>query len=302
MIPEGAPSLENLRIFAAVVDEGGFSAAARQLEKSQPAVSYSVANLEGQLGLTLFERGKRKPVLTPAGHAILAYARRLSQLSDELVASAASLTVGLEGFLTVVVDSFFPTAPLTAALADLAETYPSVSLDLQLRSREIVLDRVVQGQANIGVGALDVAWPSGVEARDFSEAEFYGVAAPSHLLAQYSGRIPTMVLRNNLQITNRSAMKGGEARDASINSSCIWHVNNPTAQVDLLRQGLGWGYLPAHLADPEIAAGTLVRLDTLTRRGGFQPWSLIYRATKPPGQAARFLADRLEFHSTNKIS
>lgn len=302
MHPAHPPSLDHLRIFAAVIDAGGFSAAARQLDKSQPAVSYAIAALEGQLGLSLFERGKRKPVPTQSGLAILAYARRLCQLADELAANASSLTAGLEGTLALVVDTFFPTAVLGSALEDLAETYPSVSIDLNVRSREIVLQQVTEGVVSMGVSAIDVAWPTGIEARDFGSVEIFGVVAPSHPLARHAGRIPTMVLRDSLQITNRSSGPGDEARDISVNSSRIWRVSGLLAQVDLLRRGLGWGYLPSHVAQSEIEAGHLVRLNPATRQRGVQPWSLIYRAAKPPGPAARFVGQRLEHHLLNQNS
>jgi len=300
MSASNMPSLDHLRIFAAVVDAGSFSGAARQLDRSQPAVSYAIAAIEAQLGLTLFERGKRKPVLTQAGLAVLAYARRLGQLADELSANAASLTAGLEGALSIMVDTFFPTPPLARALVDLAETFPSVSLDLKVRSRELVLQHVVEGQVGMGVSALDIAWPAGIEAYDFGSVEIVGVVAPSHLLALHAGRIPTMVLRDSLQITNRASGLDDEARDVSINSSRIWRVSGLSAQVELLRNGLGWGYLPMHVALPEIESGRLVQLNPATRQRGVQPWSLLFRAAKPPGPAGRLFAERLEHHTANQ--
>lgn len=298
MNPANQPSLDHLRIFATVVDAGSFSAAARRINKSQPAVSYAITALEAQLGLTLFERGRRTPVLTTAGLGILAYARRLCQLADELSASASSLIAGLEGNLALAVDSFFPTEALATALAELAGTYPSVLVDLRVSSRELVLQHVVAEQASFGVSAIDVAWPPGIEARDFGSVEIFGVVAPSHPLARHAGPIPTMVLRDSLQITNRSAGAGDEARDVSVNSSRVWRVSSLPAQVALLRRGLGWGYLPRHIARAEIESGALVQLSPATRQRGIQPWSLIYRAATPPGPAARFLAGRLEHHIT----
>jgi DNA-binding transcriptional LysR family regulator len=295
-----APSLDQLRIFTAVIDCGSFSAAARSLDRSQPAVSYAIASIESQLGLTLFERGKRKPVLTESGLAILAYARRLGQLSDELSANAESLTAGLEGSLTIAADTFFPDRPLGLALAELSERFPSVQVDIRVRSREQVLQHVLDREAALGLSAIDVAWPPGIEARDFAAVEIVGVVAPSHTLARHAGRIPTVVLRDTLQITNRSAGIDGEARDVSINSSRIWRVSGLSLQVELLRRALGWGYLPMHIARREIEAGNVVQLNPATRQRGVQPWSLIFRAAQPPGPAGRLFADRLEYHTINQ--
>ncbi|HKT92028.1 MAG TPA: LysR family transcriptional regulator, partial [Paraburkholderia sp.] len=55
-----SPSLEQLRALIAVAETGSFSAAARQLDRAQSVVSYTIANLEALLGVALFERGKRK--------------------------------------------------------------------------------------------------------------------------------------------------------------------------------------------------------------------------------------------------
>lgn len=290
------PTLDHLRILAAVVEAGSFSAAARQLDRSQPAISYGIAALEEQLGLTLFERGRRKPTLTPAGLAVLSYARRMGQLADELAASASSLTAGLEGHIVVAIDTFFPVECLAAALGNVAETFPSVAFDVRVAPREQVLRLVVEGEAALGVSAVDIAWPPGVEARDFGSVEIVGVVAPAHALARYPARIPTGALRDSLQITNRSAGIGDEARDVSINSSRVWRVGSMALQLELLRRGLGWGYLPMQVARDELRAGRLTQLNPATRRRGVQPWSLMFRAARPPGPAGRLFAQRLEYH------
>ena len=71
MTEPGTPTLDQLRVLLAVVEQGSFSAAARILNRTQSVVSYTIANLETQLGLQLFARGRRNPVLTEAGRAVL---------------------------------------------------------------------------------------------------------------------------------------------------------------------------------------------------------------------------------------
>ena len=69
----GEPSLDQLRIFLTVVEEGSFGGAARKLGRAVSAISYGVQQMEAQLGVTLFDRaGSRKPVLTDAGPVIAA--------------------------------------------------------------------------------------------------------------------------------------------------------------------------------------------------------------------------------------
>ncbi|MEO8530666.1 MAG: LysR family transcriptional regulator, partial [Deltaproteobacteria bacterium] len=75
---EPQPTLEQLHVFLTVVEKGSFSAAARTLNRAQSVVSYTIANLEAQLGVTLFRRvGTKRPELTEAGQSVLEDARRM---------------------------------------------------------------------------------------------------------------------------------------------------------------------------------------------------------------------------------
>ena len=73
-----------LRIFVAVAECGGFTAAAHRLGMSQPAVSQNIAALEADAGVPLLDRGAGKVLLTPAGERFLLYARRILALYDNL--------------------------------------------------------------------------------------------------------------------------------------------------------------------------------------------------------------------------
>ncbi|HLB96362.1 MAG TPA: LysR family transcriptional regulator, partial [Acetobacteraceae bacterium] len=92
----GTPTLDQLHLLTVVVEAGSFSAAARRLHRAQSVISYTIANLEAQLGVALFARDGRRPVLTEAGRALIADARRIGRQVDELRARAAALRRGLE--------------------------------------------------------------------------------------------------------------------------------------------------------------------------------------------------------------
>src|SRR5262249_28525448 len=78
----GSPTLDQLRVFLAVVDVGSFAGAARKLGRATSVVSYSIANLEAQLGVELFDRETtRKPQLTEAGSTDWSEARAAQEAS-----------------------------------------------------------------------------------------------------------------------------------------------------------------------------------------------------------------------------
>jgi|SRR5882724_2828017 len=96
-------SLDQLRTFIAAADAGSFSAAGRRLKRAQSVVSQTLANLEGQLGVKLFDRSARFPVLTDQGRALLADARTVAGNMDLFKARAKSLACSLEPELSVAV-------------------------------------------------------------------------------------------------------------------------------------------------------------------------------------------------------
>ncbi|VTN11445.1 HTH-type transcriptional activator AllS [Raoultella terrigena] len=85
-------SPEALTAFVEAVACGSFSAAARRLRKSQSTVSTAISNLEADLGVTLFDRSARQPVLTPQGEQVLSYVKAILAASDRLDELAISLS------------------------------------------------------------------------------------------------------------------------------------------------------------------------------------------------------------------
>jgi DNA-binding transcriptional LysR family regulator len=143
-------SLDQLRTFIAVADEKSFSAAGRRLRRAQSVVSQTMANLEGQLGVKLFDRTARLPVLTHQGRALLSDARAVADDVDLLKARAKNLAGGLEPELSVAVDVMFPPAPLTAAVAAFQQEFPSTLLKFEVKSSAVV-EPVFDGRCVLGL-------------------------------------------------------------------------------------------------------------------------------------------------------
>src|SRR5690606_284244 len=148
----GTPTYDQLALFLAVVDEGSFAAAARRLGRAVSAVSYGIGNLEAQLGLALFDRaGTRRPVLTEAGHAVLAEARAIARGMDGLRARVKGLHEGLEAEVSLVVDVMLPPDRLGAALRAFNTQFPTVALRLHVEALGAVTAKVLAGEAVIGI-------------------------------------------------------------------------------------------------------------------------------------------------------
>src|SRR6266436_8649067 len=145
-----AVSLDQLRTFIAAADEGSFSAAGRRLRRAQSVVSQTLANLEGQLGVKLFDRSARFPVLTNQGRALLADARAVAANVDFFKARAKSLAGGREPELSVAVDVMFPDAMFAGAVAAFQKEFPATLMKFDVESSAVV-EPVVDGRCTVGV-------------------------------------------------------------------------------------------------------------------------------------------------------
>src|SRR5260370_18904038 len=148
----GTPSLDQLRVFLTVVETGSFAAAGRRLRRATSAISYTIANLETQLGVALFDRDRtRKPVLTEAGAAVLSKARAVSGGIDDLRASVKGLLGGLEAEVTLVVDVMLPTSRLVDAVRAFEAAFPTVTLRLHVEALCAVAQLLQAGLARLGL-------------------------------------------------------------------------------------------------------------------------------------------------------
>jgi len=285
-------SLDQLRAFIAAVDEGSFSAAARKVYRVQSAVSGWISSLENQLGVVLFDRTGRFPKLTPEGVLLLADARNVVAGIDALKARAKLMAGGLEAELSVVVDVFYPTSTIAAAAKAFAERFPLTPLRLFVEGLGAAYQPVLDRRCTLGIlASLPVEFPSLVSER-VDEIPMVRVAAPNHPLAGFRGRIPKRELAKHVQLvlTDRSNLLTG--RDYGVFSPSTWRLADLSTKYAFLKDGVGWGSMPRHMVDADIAAGSLVLLDvqadfTLTM-------SACYQASAPPGPAGRWLVDYLK--------
>jgi DNA-binding transcriptional LysR family regulator len=287
------PSLDQLRVFAAVADAGSFSAAARRLGRSQPVVSYVVAHLEGQLGFALFERGRKLPTLTENGQAVLAHARRLCLLSDELAAGVEALKCGMEVELTLAADPLFSPLRLAGVLSELARAHPSVNVTVRTEPLGGVLDLVLSRQCVLGISALVIDWPDEIEPLEFGVLDLVPVAAPGHPLASGDSKISAAMLHDHLQLILRDPGDLTKTLDMAVSGVRTWRLTDLSTKRALLRAGVGWGHMPLHCVADDLASGALVKLKLPIRPGGRQTHTLIHRLDAPPGPAGRWLIERL---------
>src|SRR3989441_8727167 len=182
-----AVTLDQLRIFIAAVDEGSFPRAGRKRRRAQSVVSQTLANLEAQLGVKLFDRSTRYPRLTEEGRSLLVDARAVADNVDEFKARARAMREGLEPELSVAMDVMYPMEALTRAAVHSRKTYPHTPLRLYVEALGGVIKPVLDRNCSIGViGSLPVV-PEDLQSEALLDVPFVTVVSPAHRLAGTKG-------------------------------------------------------------------------------------------------------------------
>lgn len=289
----GSPSLDQLQVFLAVVDEGSFAAAARRMNRAVSAISYAISNLEAQLGLVLLAReGSRKPVLTEAGQSILADARLITADIQALRARAVGLHSGLEAEVSVALDVMIPLDRVAGLLREFQETYPTVNLRLHVEALGGVAALLLDGRAQLGVSGPAVTEHPDLERIDAGELLLVPVASPDHPLAR-AGDLAPGAVRAHLQLVLTDRSKLTEGRDFTVASPRTWRLADLGAKLELLREGIGWGNMPLGMVEDDLAEGRLVRLEMADDTGGPYRLSAFWRRDSPPGAATKWLLERI---------
>jgi DNA-binding transcriptional LysR family regulator len=288
-------SLDQLRTFIAAADEGSFSAAGRRLKRAQSVVSQTLANLERQLGVKLFDRSGRVSVLTDQGRALLADARAVAGNVDLLKAQAKSLAGGLEPELSVAVDIMFPDTTFAGAVAAFQKEFPTTLLRFDVESSAVV-DPVLNRRCVVGVvGSWSLAPPQLTHERLLT-VRIPLLVSSQHPLATHRGPIPGTVLDKYVHLIHVDPADISRTQVSMGVYRRVWRLSHLGAKLAFLRAGLGFGALPLHLVEADLARGDLVQIATedMPPTGHVVVMSAIYRTDNPPGPAGRWFIERLK--------
>jgi DNA-binding transcriptional LysR family regulator len=174
--------LRHLRCFVAVAEELHFGRAAQRLHIAQPAVSQTIAGLERELGLTLFERTNRRVLLTDGARALLPDARAVLERAAVFAEAAQGLRSGAVGRVTIGVSPALPPRVLTDVLAIARAEAPDVRVVAKSLTRPDAGAALVDSQFDLVLarGAVSEAGVASI----LVASETVGLALPAdHPLA-----------------------------------------------------------------------------------------------------------------------
>jgi DNA-binding transcriptional LysR family regulator len=254
-------TITRMRAFVAVVDSGGFSAAARGAGRSKALMSKYVAELEEELGARLLNRNTRQISLTEAGETAYEEAQDVLQRIGRLRADIEATASAPRGRLRISMPRTLGDGDLSRALMDFLNLYPDIRMELGLEDRFV--DLVTEGwDAAIRVSALE---DSSLIARKLADFRVVLCATPdllaSHGRPEHPSELTGMpcIVDTNVRFRANWPFRDGDRR-ISVPVSGRVEANSPHAIAAAARAGLGFARLPLMLVQQDIAAGRLVRL------------------------------------------
>jgi LysR family transcriptional regulator, hydrogen peroxide-inducible genes activator len=285
-------SLRQLQYVVAVADALRFRAAAERCHVAQPSLSAQLAQLESALGVRLFERDRRRVLLTTAGREVVERARRVLQETDDLVEAAAQAADPLSGRLQIGVIPTVSPYLLPAVAPALHEAYPR----LTVAWRE---DKTADLVRSLRAGALDAALLAleaeigDLEREVIARDPFVLATPPRHPLGTNAGAVAVGELRDAsvlllddghcfrdqaLAVCSRARVREGEFRATSLSTL-----------TQMVAAGAGLTLLP-WLAVPTEAVRSGLRVRSFAEPAPHRTIGLVWRRGCPRAPALRQVA------------
>jgi DNA-binding transcriptional LysR family regulator len=291
-----------LGLVQAVVEQGSFAAAARQLGLVPSAVTYRIRQLEDALDVLLFDRSSRQARLTPAGGELLAAGQQLLQDIDAMANRVKRVATGWEAEFTIAVDTSLSASTVMELSDSFYAQQPTTRLRLREEALAGTLEAVTSGRADLALGVVvEPGTTAGINSHELGDLLFVYAVAPHHPLAQAPEPIADDVLiKHRVVAVSDSAQQRSMALTLGLlTGQDVFTVPTMRAKLDAQLRGMGGGFLPEPLARPYIESGRLVVRDIQRASRRTIRLSYAWRSSGPgPGRALQWWLGQLESATT----
>jgi DNA-binding transcriptional LysR family regulator len=250
-------TLEQWRMFSAVVDAGGFNQASIEVHKSQSSIHHAVQKLEQSLGVTLFETQGRKVVLTSAGEVMLRRARFVLEEAEKLEKIADSLGGDANVNLRIAVDEIFPPSLLYDVLDKTSKQFPLLRIQLMESVLSGANDLLQDNEVDLAISPFPL---NDGFSEDLCEIEFVAVAHPDHPLHKQAEILTYQDLKQHRQIVVRDSTKHEKQDKGWLGAEQRWTVSHVRTSIDMISNGFGFAWLPFVIIKPYVDEGKLLPL------------------------------------------
>ncbi len=281
-------NLDQVATFIIVVEQGSFSAAARYLKKSQGGISTAIANLEIDLGISLFDRTVKYPILTEHGERFYQQAKVLIRQAERITGYAQSKSRKEEDRLTVALSPLLPFSTIETALEKLSVAFPFVQVHIKKLPERELHQSLLNGETDLGLQMASQI-PEHLEFVSVQQLEWVCVCSPDSDFADMEF-VDNDVLLAQRQIICSSIFDNNALRDMGCISFEYWQADSLEGVARLIEQGIGWGMLPKSVFEEKKALGTLIQFrPEFSKVNLYSVTDVIWKAKHELGPALAFL-------------
>lgn len=176
------PDLTTLRVFITVATVENITRASELVHIAPSAISKRLSDFETDIGTKLFYRMHRGVALTPAGEAVLHYARNIFQNIEQLTGELSDYASGTRGHVRMVVTHSSVVQFLPDALKTFIDRYPDIKIEMQEDNSPAVVQAVAEGRTDLGIAIRHGHNPE-VEFLDYQQDELVLIVPKGHKLA-----------------------------------------------------------------------------------------------------------------------
>ncbi len=290
--------IEVVRTFLSIAQLGGFTRAAGQLHRSQPAISHRIGLIEQELGASLLERVRGGVRLTEAGRAFLPFAEAALAAIKDGREAVRSTVIKEAGEVSLALVGTLADTQIVHVLRKFSRRSKSSALDIRTASSQEVSALVRRGEVTLGLRYFADTRPE-IAMRIVGGENMLVVCAPDHRLA--NKRVGKTALENERWI-GFPATRGRESFGhvlvrrlavAGLEDAKITLIDSLTAQKRLVEAGFGIAMVPESSVGDELRLGYLARINAPAIRTSI-PIALIHRRKGHLNTTARTLIDLLD--------
>ncbi|MBU3005303.1 LysR family transcriptional regulator [Paraglaciecola arctica] len=296
-------TLEQLKVFAAVVKFGSIRAASTQIYKSAPSISSAIKALESHLDLNLFSRDGYRLILTEEGHDFHVKALQTLRSAKELYSSSRQKGNKKKNQqITMSIDAFFPQCDVINLIESIREDYPDMQLRMTTEYHGEAFKNIISDSADLAITPLRGKIDENVELKYVSSVRIIPVAAPNSKIAQLLSPVSSIDVLDHTQIVIGEPSKNiSELALSKEKGAKTFYVTEMSTKRAMIMSGLGWGELPEHLVEQEIENGSLVKLNFDSQLKNFSEHYLVRKMDLEHGPLANNIWTSLDCTGTEKL-
>ena len=286
-------TIDALRVLDAIERTQSFAAAAEELHRVPSAVSYTINKLEEELGVSIFDRSRRKAVLTAVGKLMLEQGRQRLAATEELTAMSRQVASGWEVELKIGIDSVLDPGPIYQLIREFQREQPRIEIRL---SEEVLggsWDALTTERCDLVIGATGEPPSSGYRHHVLGHVMFEFAVAFEHPLAHGTESISAQQIKRYSTVIVADSSRYLPVRSSGLldgRSRVV--VSSIERKIEAQKLGLGIGFLPLHRIQDELISGSLAVVNIDEPRAP-QDISVAWRGRRK-GKALRWFIDRLK--------